>query len=116
MKKIKKGDEVIVITGKDKGKKGSVLSVIRKKAKKGQKEQDLLLVDNVNLVKKHVKANPNTGDRGGIVAKPMPIHRSNVMVFDPSQNKGSRVGIRELKDGQRVRFLKASDQLVEANT
>jgi large subunit ribosomal protein L24 len=106
MKKIKKGDEVIVIAGKDKGKRGTVLSVKEKGLK--------LLVEGINLVKKHVKANPNSGEQGGIVAKAMPIHRSNVMVYDPTKQKGSRVGIRTLKDGQRVRYFKASDQLIEA--
>lgn len=105
MNKIKKGDEVIVITGKDKGKKGPVLSVIDK----GEK----LLIEGINLVKKHKKGNPNTGEQGGIISKEMPIHRSNVMVYDADKQKGSKIGIRVLKDGQRVRFLKASDQLVD---
>ena len=106
MNKIKKGDEVIIIAGKDKGKRGTVLSVLEK----GKK----LLIEGINLAKKHIKANPNTGERGGIIEKAMPIDRSNVMVYDPTTQKGSRVGIRTLKDGQRVRFLKASDQLIEA--
>lgn len=106
MKKIKKGDEVIAITGKDKGKRGTVLSVMDG----GEK----LLVDGLNVAKKHVKQNPNTGDRGGIVSKTMPIHSSNVMLYDPTTQKGSRVGIRILKDGQRARYFKGSDQLVEA--
>ena len=106
MNKIKKGDLVVVITGKDKGKKGTVLSMIDG----GEK----LVVDGINLAKKHVKANPNAGEQGGIVTKTMPIHRSNVMLYDETSQKGSRVGIRVLKDGQRVRFLKASDQLVDA--
>ncbi|MBV9575187.1 MAG: 50S ribosomal protein L24 [Gammaproteobacteria bacterium] len=105
MNKIKKGDEVIVITGRDKGKKGKVLSVLKAGSK--------LLIDGINIAKKHVKANPNTGERGGITSKVMPIDRSNVMVYDPTKQKGSRVGIRVLEDGQRVRYLKASDQLVE---
>jgi len=105
MKKIRKGDEVIVITGKDKGKKGVVLNVLP--------EKDKLLVDGVNQVKKHTKGDPQAGKPGGIIEKPMPIHRSNVMVYDPEKKKGSRVGIRSLKDGERVRFLKASDQLVD---
>ena len=105
MNKIKKGDEVIVIAGKDKGRKGVVLSVLDK----GQK----LLVEGVNVVKKHLKGNPNSGEQGGIVSKTMPIHHSNVMVYDQTAQKGSRVGIKVLKDGQRMRFLKASDQLVE---
>jgi large subunit ribosomal protein L24 len=105
MNKIKKGDEVIVIAGKDKGKRGTVLSVVDK----GEK----LIVDGINVAKKHVKANPNAGERGGIVSKTMPIHRSNVMVYDAAEKKASRVGIRVLKDGQRVRYFKASDQLVD---
>lgn len=106
MNKLKKGDEVIVIAGKDKGKKGLVLTVIDG----GEK----LVVEGINVAKKHVRANPNAGERGGIVSKAMPIHRSNVMVYDASKGKRSRVGIRQLKDGQRVRFLKASDQVIDA--
>lgn len=105
MNKIKKGDEVIVIAGKDKGKRGTVLSIVD--------GGERLLIEGINVAKKHVKANPNTGERGGIVSKPMPIHRSNVMVYDASKQKGSRVGIRVLKDGQRVRYFKASDQVVD---
>ncbi len=93
------------MAGKDKGKKGTVLSVVDQ----GQK----LLVEGINMAKKHVKANPNAGDRGGIVLKTMPIQRSNVMVYDATKKKGSRVGIRVLKDGQRVRYFKASDELVD---
>lgn len=106
MNKIKKGDTVVIITGKDKGKKGTVLSLVDG----GEK----VLVDGINVSKKHVKANPNANEQGGIVSKAMPIHHSNVMVYDPTKQKGSRVGIRILKDGQRVRYLKASDQLVDA--
>lgn len=102
---IKKGDEVIVIAGKDKGKRGTVLSVME--------GGDKLLVEGINVAKKSVKANPNAGERGGIVSKTMPIQRSNVMIYDPTAQKGSRIGIRVLKDGQRVRYFKASDQLVD---
>lgn len=105
MNKIKKGDEVIVIAGKDKGKIGKILSLIDK----GEK----FLVEGINLVKKHVKANPNINERGGIVSKPMPIHRSNVMVYDAASKKGSRVGIKVLKDGQRVRVYKTNDQPID---
>ena len=105
MMKIKKGDEVIVVAGKDKGKKGLVLTVLDK----GKK----LLVEGINIAKKHVKGNPNAGEQGGIISKTMPIDRSNVMVFDPTAGKGSRVGIRVLKDGERVRYFKASDQLID---
>lgn len=105
MQKLKKGDKVIVIAGKDKGKRGTILSVITK--------TDKVLVEGVNIAKKHVKQNPNTNEPGGIVQKSMPLHRSNVMLYDSSSSKGSKVGIRKLNDGQRVRYYKASDQLVD---
>ena len=105
MNKIKKGDEVIVIAGKDKGKTGKILSVLE--------GGERFLVEGINLVKKHVKANPNINERGGIVSKPMSIHRSNVMIYDAANKKGSRVGIRILKDGQRTRVMKTSDQPVD---
>ena len=105
MNKIKKGDEVIVIAGKDKGKRGTVQALVD--------GGDRLVIEGVNTAKKHVKANPNAGVKGGIVAKDMPIHRSNVMAYDANEKKRSRVGIRILKDGQRVRYYKASDQLVD---
>ncbi|TAK76679.1 MAG: 50S ribosomal protein L24 [Gammaproteobacteria bacterium] len=100
MNKIKKGDMVIVISGKDKNKTGTVLSVVGDKVE----------VEGVQ-VKKHVKANPNANQPGGILTKNRPIHRSNVMLYDGK--KGSRVGIRALKDGQRVRYYKSNDQLVD---
>jgi large subunit ribosomal protein L24 len=105
MKKIKKGDDVIVIAGKDKGKRGTILSVVNQ----GEK----FLIEGINLVKKNVKANPNAGEQGGITTKSMPIHHSNVMLYDQSTQKGCRVGIRTLKDGQRVRYSKASDELID---
>ena len=108
MKKIKKGDEVVVISGKDKGKRGVILAMVDQ----GKR----VLVEGINVVKKHVKANPNAQQQGGIVSKTMPIHRSNVMLYDESKQKGSRVGIRVLKDGERVRYFKASDQLVDVKT
>lgn len=108
MNKIKKGDEVIIITGKDKGKKGLVMSVLEQ----GKK----LLVEGINIAKKHVKPNPNMNEQGGIVSKTMPIDRSNVMVFDPTSNKGSKIGIKVLEDGQKVRYFKESDQLVDVKS
>lgn len=105
MNKIKKGDEVIVIAGKDKGKKGIVLSVMLSAGK--------LMVEGINMVKKHTKANPNTGDRGGIVMKIKPIDASNVMLYNPATQQGSRVGIRTLKDGRKVRYFKSNDELVD---
>ena len=105
MNKIKKGDEVIVTTGKDKGRKGTVQSVL----KGGEK----LLVEGINTAKKHVKPNPNINEAGGIIIKTRPIHRSNVMVVDPASGLGSRVGIRTLEDGRNVRFLKKSDEVLD---
>lgn len=102
MKKLKKGDEVIVIAGKDKGKRGRILSFAGGK----------VVVENVNLVKKNVKADPNSNKPGGVIDKSMPLDSSNVQLFDASTGKGSRVGIR-LVDGERVRYFKKSDQLID---
>jgi large subunit ribosomal protein L24 len=107
MKKIKKGDEVVVITGKDKGKRGTVLSMVQ--------DGKRVLVEGINVARKHVKANPDAGVQGGVVDKVMPIHCSNVMLYDPHKQKGSRVGMRTLKDGQRVRVYKASNELVDGS-
>lgn len=105
MNKIRKGDEVIVITGKDKGKRGTVTAVLLK----GKK----LVIEGINTVKKHVKANPNAGDRGGIVIKTLPIQSSNVMLYNPATDKGSRVGIRILADGSKVRYFKSTNEVVD---
>ena len=105
MRKIRKGDEVIIIAGKDKGKKGVVLAVLLK----GER----LLVDGINTVKKHVRANPNTGEKGGIVLKTLSIHSSNVMLYDSASSKGSRVGIKTLADGRKVRYLKSTKEVVD---
>ncbi len=105
MKKIKKGDEVTIITGKDKGRKGIVLSVLA--------NSDKLLVEGINTVKKHMKANPNTNENGGIVLKTKPIHRSNVMLYDAASGKGSRVGIKALEDGKKVRYFKSTNEVID---
>lgn len=105
MNKIKKGDEIIVIAGKDKGKRGAVLAMLD--------DGNKVLVENVNVVKRHTRGNPQTGQASAIVPKAKPLHRSNVMLYDPTAGKGSRVGIRTLKDGSRERYFKASDQLVD---
>jgi large subunit ribosomal protein L24 len=105
MNKIKKGDEVIVIAGKDKGRKGLVTSVLLKGAK--------LLVEGINTAKKHAKGNPNTGDRGGIVMKALPIDASNVMLYNTATQKGGRVGIRILDDGRKVRYFKATNEVID---
>lgn len=103
MMKIKKGDEVIIIAGKDKGKKGVIQAVLLQGAK--------LLVEGINTVKKHVKANPNTGEKGGIVIKVHPIDRSNVMLSD--SDKRTRVGIKILEDGRKVRYYKSTNEQVD---
>lgn len=105
MKKLKKGDEVIVITGKDKGKRGIILSVID--------AGERLLIEGINLVKKHVKANPDRGEEGGVVLKAASLHHSNVMLYDAETQTGSRVGIRQDKEGKRTRFYKKSGQDVQ---
>ena len=104
MQKIKKGDEVIVTAGKDKGRRGNVLNLL---------ENDKVLVEGVNMVKKHAKPNPMKGDQGGIVNKEMPLHRSNVMLFNPATNKGDKVGIKTLDDGKKVRYFKSNNEVVD---
>lgn len=103
MNKIKKGDEVIITTGKDKGKRGSVLNIA----------DDRVLVESCNMAKKHVKPNPNVGESGGIIEKEMPLHMSNVALFNPATGKGDRVGIKTLKDGQKVRYFKSNDEVID---
>ena len=105
MNKIKKGDEVIVIAGKDKGKRGTVTAVLQQ----GKK----LLIDGINTAKKHVRPDPNANDQGGIVMKMLPIHRSNVMLYNAATEKGSRVGIRILEDGRKVRYFKSTNEVVD---
>ncbi|MCA1805843.1 MAG: 50S ribosomal protein L24 [Xanthomonadaceae bacterium] len=106
MQKIKKGDDVIVITGKDSGKRGTVLKVVS--------ELDRVVVENVNVVKKHQKANPNAGVAGGIIEKEMSIHVSNVMLYNPQTKEGDRIGVRTLEDGKKVRFFKSTNEVVDA--
>jgi large subunit ribosomal protein L24 len=104
MNKIRKGDEVVVIAGKDKGRRGTVLKV---------KEDDRVLVENVNMAKKHQRPNPNANVAGGIVEKEMPIHISNLMLYNPISKKGDRVGLRKLEDGRKVRFFKSNNEVVD---
>jgi large subunit ribosomal protein L24 len=105
MNKIRKGDEVIVTTGRDKGKRGKVSARI---------DADHLLVDGVNVVKKHVRPNPMKGTTGGIVDKTMPIHQSNVAIFNPASGKADRVGIKVLADGKKVRVFKSNGEQIQA--
>jgi large subunit ribosomal protein L24 len=104
MRKIRKGDEVIVLTGKDKGKRGTVLRVL----------DGALVVEGVNRVRKAVKPNPMRGTTGGFMDKDMPIDISNVALFNVATGKGDRVGIKTLEDGRRVRFFKSNGEVVDA--
>lgn len=104
MAKIKRDDEVIVITGKDKGKRGKVVSVL----------EDRVVVSGINLVKKHVKANPNRGTQGGIVEQEASLHISNVALFNAATQKADRVGYKSLEDGSKVRVFKSSGDVVGA--
>ena len=105
MDKIRKGDEVMVIAGRDKGKRGTVLRRV---------DASHLVVEGVNIVKKNQRPNPMKGQTGGIVDKTMPIDQSNVMLFNPATGKGDRVGIRTLEDGKKVRFFKSNNEIVKA--
>ena len=104
MNRLKKGDEVIVIAGKDKGKLGSVSQVM---------QNGKLIVDGINLVKKHVKPNPMSGEQGGIVSKEMAIDASNVALYNPETKKADRIGVRD-EDGAKVRFFKSNGKSVAA--
>ena len=105
MNQIRKGDQVIVLTGRDKGKRGSVASRV---------DADHLLVEGVNIVKKHLKPNPLKGATGGIVDKTMPIHQSNVAIYNAATGKADRVGIKLLDDGKKVRVFKSSGEQLKA--
>jgi large subunit ribosomal protein L24 len=104
MNRIKKGDEVIVITGRDKGRRGTVLRVYT---------DDRVLVENINVVKKHQRPNPQRGVTGGIVEKEMPLQASNVMLWNPIAKKGDRIGVRALQDGKKVRYFKSNNEVVD---
>jgi len=105
MRKIKKGDDVVVIAGKDKGKRGSVLRVV---------DADHVLVEGANMAKKHQRPNPMKGSTGGIVDKEMPLHISNVAIYNPATQKGDRVGIKVLDDGRRVRVFRSNGEMIDA--
>jgi large subunit ribosomal protein L24 len=107
--KIKKGDEVIIIAGKDKDRKGAVLKVIYGKNTNRVK----LLVEGINMIKKHVRPNPQLNQKGGIIEKEAPIDISNVMLFNSAANKGDRVGYRILEDGRKVRYFKSTGDVVD---
>lgn len=105
MNRIRKGDEVVIIAGKDKGRRGTVVRMMA---------DDKLVVQGINMVKKHQKPNPAQGVAGGIVEKEMPLHMSNVMLFNPATGKGDRVGIKILEDGRKVRYFKSNEEVVDA--
>ena len=104
MKKLRSGDEVIVIAGKDKGRKGKILKVL---------SNDRVYVENINMVKKHTKGNPSTGATGGIIEKEAALHISNVMIFNPAKGAGDRVGIKTLEDGKKVRIFKSNQEVID---
>lgn len=104
MNKIRKGDEVVVIAGRDKGRRGTVIKVLEGK----------VLVENLNMVKRHTKPNPQRNTQGGIIEKEAAIDVSNVMLWNPIAKKGDRIGIRTLADGRKVRFFKSNDEVVDA--
>ena len=104
MNRIRKGDQIIVIAGADKGKKGEVVRVAG----------DKIIVQNVNIIKRHTKPNPQAGVAGGIVEREAPIHISNVMLFDSAAGKGDRVGFKVLEDGRKVRVFRSSGEAIDA--
>jgi large subunit ribosomal protein L24 len=104
MEKIRKGDQVVVISGRDKGRRGAVLGVLA----------DGVVVENINRVKRHTKANPQANKPGGIVEKEMPLAASKVALWNPATKKGDRVGIRRLTDGRKVRYFKSNGEMIDA--
>jgi large subunit ribosomal protein L24 len=104
MRRIRKGDEVIVVTGKDRGRRGSLLRVY---------DDGRAIVEGVNVVRKHQRANPNAGVAGGIIEKEAPIDVSNVMIFNPATGKADRIGYRQLADGRKVRYFKSNGEVLD---
>ena len=103
-KRIKKGDDVIVLAGKSRGHRGTVLRVL---------DDERIVVEGANLIKKHERPNPQRGTQGGIVEREAPVHISNVALFNPITNKGDRIGIKVLEDGRKVRYFKSNDEVVD---
>ena len=104
MNRIRKGDQVIVTAGKDKGKKGEVVRVAG----------DKVVIANINIIKRHTKPNPQAGQPGGVVEREAPIHISNVMLFNPATGKGERVGFKVLEDGRKLRVFRSSGEALDA--
>ena len=105
MQKIRKGDDVIVLTGRDKGKRGTVLRIV---------DAEHVVVEGANKVKKHQRPIPMKGVTGGIIDKEMPLHISNVALYNPATRKAGRAGIRTLEDGRRVRYFKSNGEVIDA--
>jgi large subunit ribosomal protein L24 len=105
MKKIRKGDQVVVLTGRDRGRRGAVIQVLA---------DGRVVVESVNMVKKHQKPNPQGGKQGGIVEKEMPLAVSKVAIWNPAAKKGDRIGVKTLTDGKRVRFFKSNGEMLDA--
>ena len=105
MNKIRKGDEVVILAGKDRGKRGVVL--------KAADARDRVIVENVNMSKRHTKGNPGQGTAGGIIEKEMPIHISNVAIWNPISSKGDRIGFKDLEDGRKVRIFRSDNEVVD---
>lgn len=105
MNRIKKGDEVVVIAGKDKGKRGVVLRILN--------DGEQVVVENVNMSKRHTKGNPMQGTAGGIVEKELPVHVSNIAIWNPVLNQADRIGIKTLEDGKKVRYFKKNNEVVD---
>ena len=104
MSRLKKGDEVVVIAGKDKGRRGAIIKVL---------ERERVIVQNLNMAKKHQRPNPNAGVTGGIVEHEMPIHISKVMLFNPVTKKGDRLSVRRLDNGRKVRIFRSNKEVVD---
>jgi large subunit ribosomal protein L24 len=105
MKKIRKGDQVIVLTGRDKGRRGAVLEVLT---------DDRVVIESVNMVKRHQKPNPQAGKQGGILEKAMPMPVSKVAIWNPGAKKADRIGFKTLTDGKKVRFFKSNGEMIDA--
>ena len=105
MEKIRKGDQVVVLSGRDKGRRGAVISIV---------DGEQVLVESINRVKRHTKGNPQANKAGGIIEKEMPLARSKVALWNPSSKRGDRVGVRRLSDGKKVRFFKSNGEVIDA--
>ena len=105
MKKIRKGDQVVVLAGRDKGRHGAVLEVL---------PGDRVVVENINLVKRHTRPNPQANRPGGIIEKPMPMHRAKIAIWNPATKKPDRVGFKTLADGKKVRLFKSNGEMLDA--